>query len=261
VIVPLWWRNACISYDLQQDAGPGIPLDQATSIVDTSFATWGNAPCSTGSPSILPIDLGPVACGNVEYNGDQGNQHVIVFRETWPHDDPYNTLGLTTVTFDTQTGEIYDADTEINASVAPSILQVPLSGGYDFQSIMTHEAGHFLGMAHATDTSATMYYSYNPGSTNMRSLTADDVAGVCTIYPPNGTRTVDPTIDGGTLPEGPCDPTPRHGFSTECGQPLVSSCAMSASGPHSDSLSVWAVGLFGMAASGLVRSRVRRRDS
>ena len=100
-IIPLWWRNRCVSYDLQQDAGPGIPLATATSIVDTSFATWENAGCSTGTPSITPMDLGPVSCGKVEYNSDQGNQHVIVFRsDTWPHDDPYNTLGLTTVTYD-----------------------------------------------------------------------------------------------------------------------------------------------------------------
>jgi hypothetical protein len=256
VIVPLWWSNACISYDLQEDAGPRVTLDQATSIVDTAFATWRTASCSTGTPSIIPMDLGPVSCGAVQYNGDQGNQHVIVFRDPWPYDDQYNTLGLTTVHFDVETGEIYDADTEINGSVALSISAVPLSGGYDLQSIMTHEAGHFLGMAHATDASSTMYYSYIPGSTNMRSLTADDTSGVCTIYPPDGTRTVDPSVDGGFIPAGPCDPSPRHGFSTVCGGPITSGCAMSPSAPRSDGAPTWALGLF---SAGLVRTRTRRR--
>jgi hypothetical protein len=264
-ILPLWWRNACVSYDLQQDAGPGVPLATATTIVDTAFATWRTAACSTGTPSITPVDLGPVSCGNVEYNSDQGNQHVIVFRDdTWPHDDAYNTLGLTTVTYSVDSGEIYDADTEINATPAYplSTLEVPLSGGYDFQSIITHEAGHFLGMAHATNMSATMYYAYAVGSTNMRELTSDDVEGICTIYPPNGTRTVDPSIDGGSIPEDTCDPTPRHGFSTTCAGPIShGGCAMSPAGSRSDGGAIWTMGFLGATAAMLLGARSRRRPS
>jgi MYXO-CTERM domain-containing protein len=52
---------------------------------------------------------------------------------------------------------------------------------YDLQAILTHEAGHFLGLAHSVDTSAIMYAFYSPGSIH---LTPDDVAGICTIYPP-----------------------------------------------------------------------------
>jgi hypothetical protein len=233
--------------------------------VHTAFATWQAAPCTTGTPSIVPTDLGPVSCDKVEYNSDQGNQHVIVFRaDTWPHDDAYNTLGLTTVTYSVDTGEIYDADTEINATSAYplSTLEVPLSGTYDFQSIITHEAGHFLGMAHATDTSATMYYAYAVGSTNMRELTADDMDGICAIYPPDGTRTVDPSIDGGSIPEDACDPTPRHGFSTTCGGPLSrGGCAISPSGSRSDSAAIWTLGLVGAAATILLGARSRRRPS
>jgi hypothetical protein len=260
-ILPLWWRNACVSYDLQQDAGPGIPLSTATSIVDMSFAAWMNARCSTGSPSITPMDLGPVSCGNVEYNSDQGNQHVIVFREgAWPYDSN-NALGLTTVTYDPDTGEIYDADTEINATpdITLSTLPVPLSQTYDFQSIMTHEAGHFLGMAHATDTAATMYYSYTIGSTSMRTLTQDDIDGICAIYSPDGTRNVDPSIDGGSIPEDSCDPTPRHGFSTTCGGPISHGCDISRSGSRPGSDALMFVGFAGAVAV-LTRTRSRRRS-
>ena len=260
-IIPLWWRNACVSYDLQQDAGGGIPLSTATSIVDTSFAAWKNAPCSTGTPSITPTDLGPVSCGNVEYNSDQGNQHVIVFREgTWPYDS-YYALGMTTVTYDPDTGEIYDADTEINATpdVTLSTLPVPLSQGYDFQSIITHEAGHFLGMAHATDSAATMYANLPPGATNMRTLTQDDIDGICAIYPPSGTRSVDPSIDGGSIPEDSCDPTPRHGFSTMCGGPISHGCSMSSSESRSRGDALMFMGLAGAVAV-FTRTRSRRRS-
>ena len=62
-------------------------------------------------------DEGPVECDQVQYNQDQPNQHVIIFRDdVWPYDDSNNTLALTTVTFDPDTGELYDADMEINST-------------------------------------------------------------------------------------------------------------------------------------------------
>jgi hypothetical protein len=71
---------------------------------------------------------------------------------------------------------------------------------YDLQSVVTHEAGHFFGLAHSKQAGATMLSTYDP---LMRSLSADDVAGICTVYPPD-------------RPTGACDPTPRQGFSPEC---------------------------------------------
>jgi hypothetical protein len=52
---------------------------------------------------------------------------------------------------------------------------------FDLQAILTHEAGHFLGLAHATDTNAIMYAYYQPGAIQ---LTSDDVDAICTVYPP-----------------------------------------------------------------------------
>jgi len=42
-----------------------------------------------------------------------------------------------------------------------------------------------------------------PGETNKRTLTTDDVTGICSVYPP------------GTLPDS-CDPTPRGGQNLAC---------------------------------------------
>lgn len=211
--VPLWWRNACVSYDVQQDATPALPEGTAAHIVDAAFAKWTGVTCANGrNLSIAAVNLGPVACDKVQYNSDEGNQHVIIFRNPWPHpDDRLNTLGLTTVTFDAITGELYDADTEINASVR---LSIDGSNGNDFESIITHEAGHFLGMAHSSDPNATMYAFY---AATMRTLHADDIDGICAIYPPGGIRNVDPSVSPtATIAEAACDPTPRHGFASQC---------------------------------------------
>jgi hypothetical protein len=218
-----------VSYDIQRNASKELSYAQAAPVIAHAFSTWAGATCSGGGRvSIDVLDLGPVDCGEVQYNSDQGNTHVIVFRDDyWPHDDPYNTLALTTITFDHVTGEIFDADMEINATMPLSVRDPVPPGGYDFESIVTHEAGHFLGMAHSGDMTATMFYYYAPGSSAQRKLEADDVAGICSTYLPGGARAVDAkVIAGGKVLEGPADPTPRHGFQSECATPQGEGCAV-----------------------------------
>src|SRR5262249_46305618 len=154
------------------------------------------------------------------------NQNLIVFRDDgWPYNDPYSTLGLTTVTFNAETGEIYDADMEINASGRNlSITDTVPSNGFDLLSVVTHEAGHFFGLAHATDPVATMYASYKPGSASLRDLAPDDIEGICAIYPTTKTRVVAASVaPTGRVDSTACDPTPRHGLTDQCEVPLPQS--------------------------------------
>jgi hypothetical protein len=219
--LPLYWTTACVGYDIQQDASKEVSFNDAQNGMATAFAQWTNATCpgdDGGTSSRASIDvrfLGPVACHEVQYNQGGGNANVIMFDDdNWPHNDANNTLGLTTVTYNIDTGELYDADMEINtAQVTLTVNGDVPPDGFDFLSIVTHESGHFLGLAHTPDTHATMFAHYVQGATSMRELTSDDVQGICAIYPPDGTRT---TADGG-IPEGTCDPTPRHGFASDCG--------------------------------------------
>jgi hypothetical protein len=231
----LWWRNACVGYSIQKNASRQVTLEQAEQGIATAFAKWTGTACRADDAvqsrvSIDVRDEGPVDCSQVQYNQNQPNQHVIVFRDdVWPYDDSNNTLALTTVTFDPDTGELYDADMEINSTSAITLTVSGdvQEGGYDFESVVTHETGHFLGMAHSPDSRATMFARYIQGSTSMRNLSEDDVAGICSAYPPDGTRT---TSVGMPVTEDACDPTPRHGFSTECAQPQSSCIHLSIGG-------------------------------
>ena len=257
--LPLYWKNACISYDLQKDASKQVSYDQAASAMTDAFNKWTGATCpsSGGTQSRASIDVrdfGPVDCDQVQYNKDGPNQHVIMFDDAkWPHNDSNNTLALTTVTYDSTTVEIFDADMEINTAQQTLTVADPIpADGYDFASIVTHESGHFLGMAHSGDSRATMYAHYRQGATSMRDLTQDDISGICSIYPPDGTRTIG---DGGTVSEDACDATPRHGFTSACNTPK-SGCSVTRVTPSDDS-SLLTLGL-GAAAFAFVRRR--RRD-
>lgn len=219
----LFWRNACVSYSINQNASANIPYDDAQRIIDAAFQTWMTAKCDGGGPpGIQASDVGAAECDEVRYNSDSANQNLIVFRDdSWPYRDAYSTLGLTTVTFNAETGEIYDADMEINSSARNlSITDKVPANGFDLASVVTHEAGHFFGLAHATSASSTMYASYKPGSSALRTLAQDDIDGICTIYPNDSIRSVSSALSvSETLAADACDPNPRHGLTTVCEEP------------------------------------------
>ncbi len=260
--VPLFWRNSCVSYSVQRSASRQVAFEDAANNISGAFTKWTGSSCPTEGTgrsrvSIDVRDLGPVDCGEVNYNQSGGNQNVIVFRDdVWPHHDSSNTLALTTVTFNPETGEIYDADMEVNTHDQRVTLTDPVPpDGYDFASIVTHETGHFLGLAHSGDNRATMYANYTPGATAMRNLTSDDVAGICSIYRPDGTRAV---LDSKVTPGPQCDPTPRRGFTGECEEPKQKTCIGNSVSSATPAAPGWlAIALAG--AVSLLHRRVTRK--
>jgi hypothetical protein len=211
----VFWSNLCVGYSLQRDASKYATLDQATQLAAQAFQAWSQVKCADGrAPSIFAQNNGPAECTAVQYNANQRNQHLIVFRdEAWPHTDQSNTLGYTRLRVGLETGRIYDADMEINSSDYVLVVdRAPIGNEFDLASIMTHEAGHFLGLAHSADPNAIMFTHYHVGSTVP---TQDDIDGICTMYPPDGTRK---TSDG-PLVGASCDAAPENGFGSACGDP------------------------------------------
>jgi hypothetical protein len=201
---PLAWPSPCVTYSVQEDASAQVALGDAEAIFEKAFGAWMNADCGGGThPRIRVRYAGPVPCGLHEYNQDAGNANIFVFRdELWPHPSK-STLALTTVTYNLDNGQIYDADMELNsASVTFSVSDTSVT--YDLQSVATHEVGHFLGISHSSLSEATMRPDYLPGSLGLRDLDADDAAAICATYPP-----------GAAIPAD-CDDTPRHGASGLC---------------------------------------------
>ena len=84
--LPLYWTNACVSYDLQKDASKQISYDDAAPASPRPSRSGQGRPArppgrASPRPSIDVRDLGPVACDHVQYNQNGPNQHVIVFRD------------------------------------------------------------------------------------------------------------------------------------------------------------------------------------
>jgi hypothetical protein len=215
VLPPLFWRNQCVSYSFQKAGSKTISVLDTTRIAAEAFAAWSSAPCpGGGTPNIIADAYPAVDCDSAK---SQGHNNVIIFRDAdWPYDS-VNALGYTTLTIRVSTGEIIGAGIEINSGGYNIVADAPgpdAGGGsattYDLGSILTHEAGHFLGLAHSADATAVMYAHYHPGTT---ALTPDDVSGICSIYSPDGTR----STSAGPVAATACNAAPVLGFTSACG--------------------------------------------
>jgi hypothetical protein len=208
---PIVWTRNCLGFAVQKDGSKkaGLTANDTRLLMRQAFATWETADCGDGAgPRVHVTDLGVVDCDAVEYNDKAGNVNAVVFRDTkWPHPAGTHNIALTTVTYDSQSGAIYDADMEINSAGDYPFTTADTNVQYDFLSVVQHETGHFLGLGHSkSDDTATMNAVYSAGSIDFRTLSADDVTAICATYPPT---------TKGPVPVS-CNPIPRHGFSPEC---------------------------------------------
>lgn len=197
VPIPIAWPDACVGYWVQQDGSRDMGnLDSVRTIAERSFGHWSDVACANITFGELGVT--PVRAVGVTAEGDPNGNLIMFVAEQWAY--PAAVQALTTVTYRISDGVIVDADMEYNEQIF-TIGVVDGSGDnaiLDLENVMTHEAGHFLGLDHVVADenfvddgggveAATMFATAGLGETIKRTLAADDMAGVCEIYPADRT--------------------------------------------------------------------------
>ena len=222
----------------------GIDYDDANSTAERAIARWLDADCDGDKPGVALLNMGPIECNQVEYN-QTGNANVFLFSDnSWPFGQAGRTIALTIIQFSTETGEIFDADIAVNSAFMRLSSENNGIDGFDLDAVMTHEVGHFLGLAHSEVFSAIMSKEYADVVGEVE-LDPDDRAGICAVQPP--------------VPDDPADDdcSPRHGFYSPCGgrTPTVSGgCGLT---PGGSKQSGWVA----FAAAALTLLAIRRQRS
>jgi len=212
-----------------------MTTDQVENAVSSAAAAWS---ASENTCTYLTL-LTSFSTGATPVAGNDGHNSVIFRSDSWCQlgsdhvtcEATYDAsaLAVTTDWANTKTGQIYDADIEVNLIDFQwaDVVEDPMLGGdMDLQNALTHEMGHLIGLDHtcynaltataprpldntgqpvpdcvgasAQVQETTMYPSATPGDIEKRTLAPDDIDGLCTIYsiddppPPPGS-----TVSGG----------------------------------------------------------------
>ncbi|QDG53030.1 matrixin family metalloprotease [Persicimonas caeni] len=185
---PVVWPYACQPYYVNEigtsnaDTPAGLS-DDLLDAVKLSFEEWNQVGCSR-----MQMNFGGrTDVTEARFNQGPGaqNLNLVVWREeNWNQVASNSTFALTSVSYNPNTGEIADADIEINAEIYTiSVVDPVEANAVDLRNTLVHEIGHFIGLDHTPVEEATMYRSADIGETEKRTLHQDDIDGICHIYP------------------------------------------------------------------------------
>jgi MYXO-CTERM domain-containing protein len=223
--VPVYWPSSCAAVTIYLN-GFSMTSDEVAKSISAAAHAWSPSEVTCPGPNgdggtnhpyfeIVPsLSTG----GSVPEIAPDSKNSIIFQTGVWPEDPDFIAY---TQHFTGPDGAIVDTDIEINAvdfswgNLDPGSSSHILDA-IDLQTAMTHEFGHFLGLAHTCfhagvdslprpnddqgqpipdcpDPASTpadvpqaqsvMWFFTDPGSTTKRVLAPDDVRAVCGLYP------------------------------------------------------------------------------
>ena len=217
----LAWRRACIGYSVDTTEMAGIAPETLRAVTARAFARWTELECAGSAFPLVIQEEAPRNCSLAQYDPDGPNVNTVTFVSDWPDSYDPSAFAVTTVFHDPETGEIKDADIILQTAQQPW-AECPPSGcleddegviAVDLENTLTHEIGHFFGLAHSQMDFATMHAFAARGETDKRTVSSDDILGICSIYPDEAPscEPADFVPEGGLVDE--CRPLPAGGCS------------------------------------------------
>lgn len=183
---PLAWSGSCVSLDVSAAGSPKlrISFDEVARATRQALEAWTLADCGREFHPTLVYSVNSLAGTAPRVAGELDRDNVVQFRDQdWPYHNLDSSLALTTLTFVANTGEIIDADIEIN-SHARSFNAALDPAAYDLDAVLLHEVGHLLGLGHSVNDGSAMFARYGGRSEHSGVLSFDDEQAVCAAYPP-----------------------------------------------------------------------------
>ena len=177
---PVW--TGTVPFQMNSAGSADLGPAMTESIVQQAFGDWTRTSCT----SLRSMYGGQTA---VTPNTGDGVPVVGWIESGWRYDT--SAIGVTQPQWTIRGGgrpQIVEADMELNGVNYTWIAGSGRGTQVNAYSIVLHESGHYYGMGHSADPSATMYYAYSGG---ISALNADDQTGICTLYPGSGPPPMD----------------------------------------------------------------------
>lgn len=175
--VQLRWSKLPIIYRVSAHGSTAFGHDEARAKIAAAFDVWTKAICADGRKTSLSVIEGDAIAEDKPLGQKRGPEPFgIYFRDgAWPYPSAATTLAITNQEYGKESGRILYSDIEVNAKkTSLAILEL----------VIVHEAGHYLGLAHSQVPGSIMSAEYN--NTGGRTPIADDLAGICELFPPDG---------------------------------------------------------------------------
>ncbi|HVP38552.1 MAG TPA: FlgD immunoglobulin-like domain containing protein [Candidatus Saccharimonadales bacterium] len=201
------WLEVVYNYPLHRWRGPGrevhfrvnpagLPGGCGEAAVRSAFARWG----AVEGARLRFVDDGPTDRRPCELDG----VNAVGVLSPWPYSRTWLAVTLPWATLEGDSGALEECDTAINVDgFRWSCEGQPDRAGADLETLMLHEAGHWLRLRHVnTDREILRLASWV--GTRRPELGPGDRAGASHVYPAYGA--VEVVRDGGALcPAGDAD--------------------------------------------------------